>query len=411
MSYRRAWQLVEALNGVPRAGDHDRDRRHARRRRAGDRVRPAHGAAFPRAWRTRRPRPSRGAETLRRTPAQAQTAYLARYIPWYIARSRGSQPGRSAGRGHAGRCVRLRLGRSRRRVGLYRGDGPRRHRAAGDAAGRAASQRCRVVDRDIQVHRAGHFHWRLFWPFAVVSIPMAFVGGAITLPGQAYKILVGVVLLYAAWQLWRSARAGEEMRTVREPPLARAMAIGAAMGLLAGLTGVGGGIFLSPLLLMLGWAGTKQTSAVAAPFILVNSLAGLAAGFAARSGVRCPSIMDSRARGPRRRLVRRRIRQPALRQSAGAPDSRRGAGGRRRQDGSGVDSPHEDVRLRRLVGQRQDHADREADPALRRARPARVAASSTRTTPSTSTSRARIPTATATRARARCWSPRRGAGC
>ena len=132
-------------------------------------------------------------------------------------------------------------------------------------------------------YRAGYFHWRLFWPFAVVSIPLAYVGGAITLPGQAYKILVGVVLLYAAWQLWRSGRAGDEMRTLREPPLPWAMAIGAAMGLLAGLTGVGGGIFLSPLLLMLGWAGTKQTSAVAAPFILVNSIAGLAAVFVAKS--------------------------------------------------------------------------------------------------------------------------------
>jgi uncharacterized membrane protein YfcA len=126
-------------------------------------------------------------------------------------------------------------------------------------------------------YRAGFFRWRLFWPFAIVSIPLAYLGGAITLPGHAYKILVGVVLLYAAWQLWRSGRSGEEMRTVREPPVPWAMAIGASMGLLAGLTGVGGGIFLSPLLLMLGWAGTKQTSAVAAPFILVNSLAGLSA--------------------------------------------------------------------------------------------------------------------------------------
>jgi uncharacterized protein len=132
-------------------------------------------------------------------------------------------------------------------------------------------------------YRAGHFHWRLFWPFAIVSIPLAYVGGAITLPGQAYKILVGVVLLYAAWQLWRSGRAGNEMRELREPPLHWAMLIGAAMGLLAGLTGVGGGIFLSPLLLMLGWAGTKQTSAVAAPFILVNSIAGLAAIALAKS--------------------------------------------------------------------------------------------------------------------------------
>ena len=132
-------------------------------------------------------------------------------------------------------------------------------------------------------YRAGYFRWRLFWPFAVVSIPMAYLGGAITLPGQAYKILVGVVLLYAAWQLWLSGRSGEEMRAVREPPLVWAMAIGAGMGLLAGLTGVGGGIFLSPLLLMLGWAGTKQTSAVAAPFILVNSIAGLAAVFVSKS--------------------------------------------------------------------------------------------------------------------------------
>jgi hypothetical protein len=131
-------------------------------------------------------------------------------------------------------------------------------------------------------HRAGHFRWRLFWPFAVVSVPMAFAGGAITLPGAAYKILVGVVLLYAGWQLWLSARAGDEIRPLRDPPLGWAMGIGAAMGLLAGLTGVGGGIFLSPLLLMLGWAGTKQTSAVAAPFILVNSVAGLAASFTAR---------------------------------------------------------------------------------------------------------------------------------
>ena len=114
---------------------------------------------------------------------------------------------------------------------------------------------------------AGYFSWRLFWPFAVVSIPLAFLGGAITLPGHAYKILVGVVLIYAAWQLWHSARTGEEMRPVREPPLAWSMVVGAALGLLAGLTGVGGGIFLSPLLLMLGWAGTKQTSAVAAPFM------------------------------------------------------------------------------------------------------------------------------------------------
>lgn len=132
-------------------------------------------------------------------------------------------------------------------------------------------------------YRAGHFRWRLLWPFAVTSIPAAYAGGAITLPGHWYKTIVGLVLVYAAWQLWRSARAGEEMREVHEPPLAVAMPIGGALGLLSGLTGVGGGIFLSPLLLILGWAGTKQTSAVAAPFILVNSIAGLAGAFVTKS--------------------------------------------------------------------------------------------------------------------------------
>ena len=128
-------------------------------------------------------------------------------------------------------------------------------------------------------YRAGHFRWPLFWPFAAVSIPAAYLGGAITLPGTAYKVLVGLVLLYAGWQLWWSARAGEELRPVRNVPIALSMAIGAVLGVLSGLTGVGGGIFLSPLLLLFGWAGTKQTSAVAAPFILVNSLAALSAGF------------------------------------------------------------------------------------------------------------------------------------
>jgi uncharacterized membrane protein YfcA len=128
-------------------------------------------------------------------------------------------------------------------------------------------------------YRAGHFRWRLFWPFAASSIPAAYLGGAITLPGGAYKALVGAVLLYAGWQLWWSARSGDELRPQRAIPVALAMAIGAALGVLSGLTGVGGGIFLSPLLLLCGWAGTKQTSAVAAPFILVNSIAGLAAGF------------------------------------------------------------------------------------------------------------------------------------
>jgi len=123
---------------------------------------------------------------------------------------------------------------------------------------------------------AGHFRWPLFWPFAITSIPAAALGGALVLPGVSYRVLVGVVLVYAAGQMWWSARAGEEVRPRRSLKLPVAVAIGAVLGLLSGLTGVGGGIFLSPVLLLLGWAGTRETSAVAAPFILVNSVAGLA---------------------------------------------------------------------------------------------------------------------------------------
>jgi uncharacterized membrane protein YfcA len=126
----------------------------------------------------------------------------------------------------------------------------------------------------IKFFRAGLFSWELLWPFAVTSIPAAFLGGAAALPGRWYRILVGVVLLYAAVWMFRSARASVSAM-VQRPPMSAAVMWGAAIGFLSGLTGVGGGIFLSPLLLYMGWAETRETSAVAAPFILVNSVAGL----------------------------------------------------------------------------------------------------------------------------------------
>ncbi len=122
--------------------------------------------------------------------------------------------------------------------------------------------------------RAGHFSWGMFWPFAAASIPFAFIGGALTLPGDWYKIIVGLVLLYAAYRLFFIKMTTLE-REDNPPPLWASLLIGAGIGLLSGLTGVGGGIFLSPILLLAGWAGTKRTSAIAAAFILVNSIAGL----------------------------------------------------------------------------------------------------------------------------------------
>jgi len=130
----------------------------------------------------------------------------------------------------------------------------------------------------LKFYRAGLFSWRLFWPFAIASIPAAFVGGATMLPGRWYKILVGVVLLYAAVWMFRSTLKPLD-KVTRLPRLWQAILTGAAIGFLSGLTGVGGGIFLSPLLLYMGWAETRATSGVAAPFILVNSIAGLLGHF------------------------------------------------------------------------------------------------------------------------------------
>jgi uncharacterized membrane protein YfcA len=126
----------------------------------------------------------------------------------------------------------------------------------------------------IRFHRAGFFSWRTFWPFAVASIPASFIGGWLTLPASVYKATVGFVLLYSAVRLFFSAKRGDAQDT-RLVPVWIALIWGAAIGLLSGLTGVGGGIFLSPSLLLMSWARTKETSGVSVTFILVNSVAGL----------------------------------------------------------------------------------------------------------------------------------------
>lgn len=124
----------------------------------------------------------------------------------------------------------------------------------------------------LQFRRAGHFRWTLFWPFAVMSVPFAFLGGWLNLPAHAFKVLIGAVLLLSAARFaWDpSERAG-----VAPPPLPSALGAGAVLGLLSGLTGTGGGIFLTPLALLLGWGRTKEVAAVSVAFILVNSISGL----------------------------------------------------------------------------------------------------------------------------------------
>lgn len=128
----------------------------------------------------------------------------------------------------------------------------------------------------VQFARAGHFRWAMFWPFALLAPPMAFVGGWLQLPTRAFQVLIGLVLLYSAAQLVLRPPASPTGDAATPPALPLALAIGAVIGLLSGLTGTGGGIFLTPLLLLMGWAAAKQASAVSALFILMNSAAGLA---------------------------------------------------------------------------------------------------------------------------------------
>lgn len=133
-----------------------------------------------------------------------------------------------------------------------------------------------------QFWRAGHFSWRLFYRFAILSIPFAFLGGYLSLPVRAFRMLVGLVLLFSAARfLVRPAETSDP----HEPALPTSLGTGAGLGLLAGLTGTGGGIFLTPLMILMGWARTKTASAVSALFILVNSAAGLAGDWGATKGI------------------------------------------------------------------------------------------------------------------------------
>ena len=128
----------------------------------------------------------------------------------------------------------------------------------------------------IQFYRAGHFAWRIFLPFAVTSIPFAYIGGMITLPTQVYKLVLGGVLVFAAVRLAWNLKSDVETKT---PNILIALVIGALIGLLSGLVGVGGGIFLTPVLLLMNWSETKTAAGVSAMFILVNSISGLAGNY------------------------------------------------------------------------------------------------------------------------------------
>jgi uncharacterized membrane protein YfcA len=127
--------------------------------------------------------------------------------------------------------------------------------------------------------RAGLFRWRTLWPFLIGAMPFAFIGGTLQLPAQYYRPIVGIVLVLGGTRLlWPKEFTAN--RDPHDPPIWVGIAWGAGIGLLSGLTGTGGGIFLSPLLLFLGWSQTRTASGVVAAFILANSVAGLSGNVA-----------------------------------------------------------------------------------------------------------------------------------
>jgi uncharacterized protein len=174
----------------------------------------------------------------------------------------------------------------------------------------------------LRFHLAGHVRWRPVAIFLIGSIPMAFVGGALTLPGELYKPLVGLVLLFAAFRLFRIAGMSEtgQEGEAHVPPIP-AVVVGAGIGLLAGLTGTGGGIFLTPLLVLVGWAGARVASGISAAFILANSISGLLGNFASVHAIppALPLWLAAVAVGglAGAELGARRLGVPALRRALG----------------------------------------------------------------------------------------------
>lgn len=125
----------------------------------------------------------------------------------------------------------------------------------------------------IQFYRAGHFKWKLFLPFAIASVPLAFAGGLVTIDAAIYKKILGLLLIIPIIRFLFFSNI--QVPEIKKTNTTLSLLIGASIGLLSGLIGIGGGIILSPVLLLLKWADMKQTAAISALFIFVNSVSGL----------------------------------------------------------------------------------------------------------------------------------------
>lgn len=128
-----------------------------------------------------------------------------------------------------------------------------------------------------QYYKAGYFNWSLTWPFLLTSIPFAFLGAQIHIEKEHYNLLLGLALIFPIVKLLGFTPI--ERGAYKPLNIVYAIIFGAIIGLISGLLNIGGGIFLSPLIILMAWANTKEAAASAALFIVLNSLAGLAGNF------------------------------------------------------------------------------------------------------------------------------------
>lgn len=123
-----------------------------------------------------------------------------------------------------------------------------------------------------QFFRKGFFKWRSFWPFALASVPMSYLGAQWIISDTSYKKILAVCLFFAVLRMLFQYPTKENQHQV---PIWAGLLIGAIIGLISGMIGIGGGILLSPIILIFAWGGMKETAAISALFIFVNSSAGL----------------------------------------------------------------------------------------------------------------------------------------